>query len=93
MSINFALSLAQLCPILFYTLITFSKALEDERDTELEDEDDDDEYDSGGSGVALTPPDSPGIIKKLLQNEFNDLYIRSWSPQPAKEGLRCRRAN
>ena len=49
-------------------MIIFSKAMEDERDTELEDEDDDDEYDSGGSGVALTPPDSPGIIEKILQN-------------------------
>ena len=37
------------------------QAVEDEREAEQETEDDDDEeYDSGGSGVALTPPESPG---------------------------------
>jgi len=45
------------------------QAMEDERETELEDEDDDDEYDSGGSGVALTPPDSPGAGRHSLQKK------------------------
>jgi len=46
------------------------QALEDERDTEVEEDDDDDEYDSGGSGVALTPPDSPGANRRgVLQKK------------------------
>ena len=37
------------------------QAVEDEREAENEEEDEEDEeYDSGGSGVALTPPESPG---------------------------------
>ena len=37
------------------------QAVEDEREAENEVEDEEDEeYDSGGSGVALTPPESPG---------------------------------
>ena len=37
------------------------QAVEDDRDAEEEEEDEDEEYDSGGSGVALTPPESPGL--------------------------------
>ena len=39
----------------------FVQAVEDEREAENEEEEEEDEeYDSGGSGVALTPPESPG---------------------------------
>merc|ERR1712106_176968 len=41
-------------------------ALEEDRETDVEEEDDDEEYDSGGSGVALTPPDSPGADRRAL---------------------------
>jgi len=40
-------------------------ALEEDRETD-EEEDDDEEYDSGGSGVALTPPESPGSDRRAL---------------------------
>jgi len=43
-------------------------ALEEERETD-EEEEDDEEYDSGGSGVALTPPDSPGSDRRPLGNK------------------------
>ena len=37
------------------------QAVEDEREADNdEEEEEDEEYDSGGSGVALTPPESPG---------------------------------
>jgi len=42
---------------------------EDERETEVEEDDEDEEYDSGGSGVALTPPDSPGANRHPLQKK------------------------
>jgi len=43
------------------------QAVEDEREQELEeDEEEDEEYDSGGSGVALTPPESPGTGRRVL---------------------------
>ena len=50
------------------------QAVEDEREAEQEEEDDEDEeYDSGGSGVALTPPESPGTNKIIPQHqEFKD---------------------
>ena len=37
------------------------QAVEDDRDAEEEEDEEDEEYDSGGSGVALTPPESPGL--------------------------------
>ena len=41
-------------------MMTF-QAVEDEREADNEEEEEEDEeYDSGGSGVALTPPESPG---------------------------------
>ena len=43
-----------------YANLLSCKAMDDERDVEIDEEDDEEEYDSGGSGVALTPPDSPG---------------------------------
>ena len=40
------------------------RAVEDDREQELEEEEEEDEeYDSGGSGVALTPPESPGGLR------------------------------
>ena len=57
--------------------------MEDERETELS-EDDDEEYDSGGSGVALTPPDSPGMLS-LMKNENRKFDFRSRSTLLAKE--------
>ena len=43
------------------------QAENDDRETEELDEDDgDDEYDSGGSGAALTPPDSPQAARREL---------------------------
>merc|ERR1719334_513913 len=45
------------------------QALEDDRETEVEEDEDDEEYDSGGSGVALTPPDSPGAGRHTLQKK------------------------
>jgi len=46
------------------------RAVEDEREAENEDEDEEDEeYDSGGSGVALTPPESPGAGRRQLQKK------------------------
>ena len=36
---------------------------EDKEVEQEEDEDEDEEYDSGGSGVALTPPESPGLTE------------------------------
>ena len=44
-------------------IVIITQAVEDDRDREARSEDDDEEdeeYDSGGSGVALTPPESPG---------------------------------
>jgi len=41
------------------------QAVEDDREAEQEEEEEDDEeYDSGGSGVALTPPESPGATRR-----------------------------
>ena len=37
------------------------QAVEDDREAEEEEDEEDEEYDSGGSGVALTPPESPGL--------------------------------
>jgi len=46
------------------------RAVEDDREQELEEEEDEDEeYDSGGSGVALTPPESPGTGRRTLQKK------------------------
>jgi len=47
------------------------QAVEDDREAEQEedDEDEDEEYDSGGSGVALTPPESPGSGRRQLQKK------------------------
>ena len=47
--------------------------IEEDKEVEQEDdEDEDEEYDSGGSGVALTPPERPGLthdafVKFLFQ--------------------------
>ena len=42
---------------------TLLQPVEEDKEVEQEDdEDEDEEYDSGGSGVALTPPESPGLI-------------------------------
>jgi len=38
----------------------------DDEEEIAEEEEDDEEYDSGGSGVALTPPDSPGVARHPL---------------------------
>ena len=47
------------------------QAVEDEREAENEEEDEEDEeYDSGGSGVALTPPESPGNENLSTYNGF-----------------------
>lgn len=43
------------------------QALDDDRETEDDLEEDEDEYDSGGSGVAMTPPDSPGTGRRLTK--------------------------
>lgn len=46
------------------------RAVEDDREQELEEEEEEDEeYDSGGSGVALTPPESPGTGRRTLQKK------------------------
>jgi len=37
-----------------------------EEEEVIEEEEEDEEYDSGGSGVALTPPDSPGVARHPL---------------------------
>ena len=41
--------------------------MEDEREADNEEEEEEDEeYDSGGSGVALTPPESPGTDRNFI---------------------------
>jgi len=46
------------------------RAVEDDREQELEEEEEEEEeYDSGGSGVALTPPESPGTGRRTLQKK------------------------
>lgn len=46
------------------------RAVEDEREADNEEEEEEDEeYDSGGSGVALTPPESPGAGRRQLQKK------------------------
>jgi len=43
------------------------QALDNDRETEDDLEEEDEEYDSGGSGVAMTPPDSPGTGRRLTK--------------------------
>ena len=50
------------------------QAVEDDRDAEEEEEDEDEEYDSGGSGVALTPPESPGVKVVCVLYGVYDVY-------------------
>lgn len=44
------------------------QALDDE-ETQDELDEEDEEYDSGGSGVAMTPPDSPGTGRRLIKKD------------------------
>lgn len=56
-------------------MMTF-QAVEDEREADNEEEEEEDEeYDSGGSGVALTPPESPGNETLSL---YTPLVFKLW---------------
>ena len=71
------------------------QAVEDDREAEEEDEEDE-EYDSGGSGVALTPPESPGLrvvcIMESTMSSNYDFVILKWIYLPqVPGGGSCRR--
>ena len=64
--------------------------MEDDREAEQEEEEEDDEeYDSGGSGVALTPPESPGTWHRLMDHghQMDKLLIFCWPGATRRGGL------
>ena len=74
------------------------QAVEDDREAEEEEDEEDEEYDSGGSGVALTPPESPGLRAlcilslRCLQTTNYDFVVLKWIYLPqVPGGGSCRR--
>merc|ERR1719394_623532 len=63
-------------------------AEDEDRETEDDLDEEDEEYDSGGSGVAMTPPDSPGagrrhlakknsVVEGLVESNNHEIYFLS----------------
>ena len=74
-------------------IVIITQAVEDDRDREARSEDDeeeDEEYDSGGSGVALTPPESPGSDHRPWPwYKISMMMFRNREETAAEEEISC----